>query len=54
MKRDGSRPTKYLLTGDEDPTYRTVKSTLSSISGVAEDSIVFLEVCDYLLLVCSE
>ena len=49
-KLDGSAPTKYLVTADEDPTYASVCEKLSVMSGVAADRVVFLEVCANILL----
>ena len=45
-KLDGSAPTKYLITADEDPTYASVCDRLSCMSGVSANRIVFLEVCE--------
>jgi ubiquitin carboxyl-terminal hydrolase 6/32 len=44
LRLSGSRPTKYLLTGEEDQTYLDLARKLSELSQTQADSIVFLEV----------
>ena len=44
VRLDGSRPVKYLVTGEEDPKYATVADAISAMSAVPADRLVFLEV----------